>query len=74
VASGALRTTFPAVQMTGVEGTPSGFAYTVEAGANAGSLLYAVDAVGETLTEPREIWRGAPGASYRVVWAGVPSG
>ncbi len=61
---------FPPLQMTGVVGTPGGFVYTVDAGANAGSLLYRVEVTADGAGDPVEVWSGPEGASYRVIWAG----
>ncbi len=65
-----LTSQFPPVQMTDVAGTPEGFVYTVEAGANAGTLLNIVPYDNGILGEPVQIWAGEADASYRVVWAG----
>lgn len=67
---GATLDTFAPVQMSALLGTPNGFAYTVEAGANLGTLLYRVDLLDGRLAAPLELWSGAPNASYRLVWVG----
>jgi len=69
-ASGEVAGDFPAVQMTGVLGTPDGFAYTVEAGNGAGTLLYTVATADGAVGEPGEVWAGAAGQPRRLVWAG----
>lgn len=61
---------FPPLQMTGVTGTPTGFVYTVDAGPNAGSLLYHVVVDTNGASAPLELWNGAAGTSHHVVWAG----
>lgn len=61
---------FPSLQMTGVIGTSTGFAYTVDAGANQGSILYHVDATSAGAGEPQELWNSPVGVSYRVIGVG----
>ena len=60
---------FPPLQMTGVTGNRDGFAYTVDAGVNSGSILYHVAVTESGAGEPVELWNGPEGVSYRVVWA-----
>ena len=60
---------FPPVQMSGVVGTADGFAYTVDAGANTGTLFYHVPVSEAGAGEPVELWVGAAGRAYRVIAA-----
>jgi hypothetical protein len=67
---GSFMGDYPPVQMTGVEGTSDGFVYTVDAGANGGTLLYSVSIDMNGAGQPEERWLGPAGVSYRVIWTG----